>query len=498
MSDSIGSVGDGGASFVPAASFAPASFEPCFTSSYSSGAFTSSDSFSSAAFTSDSSSVSFGPVAGYDAPSTPAAIDATPAVVQPEAKVSTADVPTAFKSNESAKYQVNESMRPVDAARPKIADGESPAINVQPKNDSQPADIVIKKDGTVDIAKGLNDGDKPLSQYNVQVEAGADPKVTEKVLDDLGTMIHDKCPNCTPRIDSGKDTNGGDLVSADYRDRFRERYKPADQNNPDEDLPDDPELPDGGGGGGGGCDGGGGGNDLNPDDELGPEQDENVDPGADNSAYRERGFQALKEMSTAMGDMHANHYANWMMAAMLPAELLEELGDPPWSPEKMKKLQEYMKTHGKDIKKNIADRAAALEKQGDTEGAKALNDFGTNMESICNDPAKLEQFSGALANFYDKSAHGEANTTDVHAMFENNSALEAAIRNSQLVETAKKYDSSQGGSPDLEKVKKDNGDKLIAELQRNPTPPKETEIIKFVDLINSNNAKAQAQAKRKS
>jgi hypothetical protein len=257
-------------------------------------------------------------------------------------------------------------------------------------------------------------------------------------------------------------------------------------------------LPDGGGGGGGGGDGCGPSPDVNPDEELGPEED-TVDPGSDTSGYKERGFQALKEMSTAMGDMHANHYSNWMMAAMLPAELLAELGDPPWSPEKMKKLQEYMKTHGKDIKKNIADRAAALEKQGDTEGAKALNDFGTNMESICNDPAKLEQFSGALANFYDKAAHGEANTSDVHAMFENNAALEAAIRNSQLVETAKKYDSSQGGAPDLEKVKKDNGDKLIAELQRNPTPPKETEIIKFVDLINNNNnAKAQAQAKRKS
>jgi hypothetical protein len=61
-----------------------------------------------------------------------------------------------------------------------------------------------------------------------------------------------------------------------------------------------------------------------------------------------------------------------------------------------------------------------------------------------------------------------------------------------LVETAKKYDTSQGGAPDLEKVRKDNGDKLIAELQRNPTPPKETEIIKFVDLINNNNnAKAK-------
>ena len=179
---------------------------------------------------------------------------------------------------------------------------------------------------------------------------------------------------------------------------------------------------------------------------------------------------------------------------MLPPELLAELGDPPWSAEKMKKLQEYLKTHGKDIKKNIGDRAAALEKQGDTEGAKALNDFGTNMETICNDPAKLEQFSTAFANFYDKAAHGEANTTDVHAMFGNDPKLEAAVRNSQLIETAKKYDTSQGGAPDLEKVRKDNGDKLIAELQRNPTPPKETEIIKFVDLIN-NNAKPQAKKK---
>jgi len=417
--------------------------------------------------------------------------------VQPEAKISTADVPTAFKSNDTTKYQVNEGLQAVASDRSKIGEGESPKINVQPKNDSQPADIVIRKDGTVDMAKGIADSDKPLSQYNVQVEDGVDAKVTEKVLDDLGSMIHDKCPNCTPRIESGKDSGGGDLVSSDYRDLFQERYRPVDPE--DEALPDDPELPDGGGGGGGGGDGGCG---PQPDDELSPEDEEfdggeGGEDGEGGGAYPERGFQALKDMSTAMGDMHANHYANWMMASMLPPELLAELGDPPWTAEKMKKLQEYLKTHGKDIKKNISDRAAALEKQGDTEGAKALNDFGTNMESICNDPAKLEQFSTAFANFADKASHGEANTTDVHAMFENNAALEAAIRNSQLVETAKKYDTSQGGNPDLEKVRKDNGDKLIAELQRNPTPPKETEIIKFVDLINGNEdakSKARAQA----
>ncbi len=113
------------------------------------------------------------------------------------------------------------------------------------------------------------------------------------------------------------------------------------------------------------------------------------------------------------------------------------------------------------------------------------------MESICNDPAKLEQFSRSPRQLHDKAAHGEANTTDVHAMFGNDAKLEAAIRNSQLVETAKKYDSSQGGARISKKVRKDSGDKLIAELQRNPTPPKETEIIKFVDLIN-NNAKPQA------
>lgn len=488
----IGSIGDGGASFAaPASNFG--TFEPVFTQSYSGGSsFTTSD-FSASPVVTDSSSVSFTPVAGYDQPA--AVVDTTPAVVQPEAKISTADVPAAFKSNDTTKYQVNEGLQAVASDRAKIAEGESPKINVQPKNDSQPADIVIKKDGTVDMAKGLNDGDKPLSQYNVQVEDGADAKVTEKVLDDLGTMIHDKCPNCNPRIESGKNGSGGDIVSSEYRDLFNERYRPVDPE--DEALPDDPELPDGGGGGGGGGDGGCG---PQPDDELSPE-DEEIDGGGEDGegggAYPERGFQALKDMSTAMGDMHANHYANWMMASMLPPELLAELGDPPWTGEKLKKLQDYMKSHGKDIKKNLGDRAAALEKQGDTAGAKALTDFSNNMESICNDPAKLEQFSTAFASFADKAAHGEANTSDVHAMFGNDAALEAAVRNSQLVETAKKYDTSQSGNPDLEKVKKDNGDKLIAELQRNPTPPKETEIIKFADLVNGTEeekARARAQA----
>lgn len=487
MNDSMPMGGDGGAIAAPATTFAP--IAPSFEST----------TFAAPTYTGEASvsTVSFAPIAGYDsAPAaTAAVVRDTPQVVAPESPKVTAEVPSAFKSTEAAKYQVSEKLQPVAPERAKIAEGESPKINVSPKDDTKPADITIGKDGSINIAQGLTDGDKPLSQYNVQVEAGADPKVTEKVLDDLGSMIHEKCPACSPRIESSKDESGSDIVSGDYRDKFRERYRPAD-NDENADLPDDPQLPDGGGGGGG-CDGGGGGggggDDLKPD-ELNPETDDNPGPdGGGDSAYRERGLQSLKDMSNAMGDMNANQYGNWMMSSMLPAELLEELGDPPWTGEKLKKLQDYLKNHGKDIKKNMGDKAAALEKQGDTEGAKAITDFSNNLEKNLADPAKLEQFTNSFANFAELSHRGEASTSDVHAMFGNDANLERAIRNSQIVETAKKYDTSKDGQPDLEKVKKDRGDQLIAELQIAPkkavTPIADAEkkkdpVISFLDLVN--------------
>ena len=55
-------------------------------------------------------------------------------------------------------------------------------------------------------------------------------------------------------------------------------------------------------------------------------------------------------------------------------------------------------------------------------------------------------------------------------MFDNNSNLEGAIRRSQMLESAKKYDTSAGGDADLSKLSPDNAASLIADLQRAPVP----------------------------
>lgn len=71
-----------------------------------------------------------------------------------------------------------------------------------------------------------------------------------------------------------------------------------------------------------------------------------------------------------------------------------------------------------------------------------------------------------MSDFVERSASGKANMTDVHAMFNNDSKLEAAIRNSAVLDAATKYDSSlPGGGADLTRLNSDNAARIVADLQ---------------------------------
>ena len=390
---------------------------------------------------------------GYEAPVV-VAKDSTPAV--------SSDI-GAFKSNDQVKYQTSDKLAAIGSDRTKIGADESPKINVGPVNPAKPADIVIGKDGSVSVAKGLTDTGKPLKEYNVQVEAGADSKVTEKVLSDLGEHIKGQAPDVVPRISAQKDADGKDIVSNDFKDQFREKFNKG--GNPDEKLPDDPNMPPGGGGGGGGCDGGNGpkpDGGLDNDTDNGKDGKDGKDDGGRDSINPGTG--AFRDLSSKLSDMNPVQYNSWLSNVM-PDNFAEEMGPPPWDP---KKLAAYMSKHSKEIKDKMGKRAAALDKEGDKDGAKAINDFADNFDKLSQDPAKMEQFAGTMSNFAQRANDGTANTGDVHAMFDKNSALEQAIRNSQLVETAKKYDHSKDGSADFNKINSENAARLVAELQKAP------------------------------
>ena len=187
--------------------------------------------------------IDFSPLPGYDAQATTSA--AAGAAVDSQF----------FKSENGAQYQTSDKVPAVAADRPILNTGESPRINVAPATaeNAGKADILVGKDGTVSLAEGL--AGKTLKEYNVQVEAGADAKLAEKALTDLGAMIKSQSPDAVPRLNVLKGENGQDLISSDFRDSFRDKFEiaPVDKTLPDGQT----DGGDGGGGGGGGCDGGG-------------------------------------------------------------------------------------------------------------------------------------------------------------------------------------------------------------------------------------------------
>jgi|EBPBio282013_DNA_FD.fasta_scaffold00534_44 hypothetical protein len=368
-----------------------------------------------------------------------------------------------------------------------LAEGQSAAIKVtklpeglsaedQAKAARQ-ADIVIGKDGKVRV--GADFSDKPLNTYNVLVESGADSAVTEKVIDDLGNLVKGSDGKGVARLDVNPAHR--DLVSSDFAERFDAKFRkpidePIDQGGSDLGGGGGGGC-DGGGGGGGGCDGGGGGGgcdgggggggsdlpetDLNQDQKLDSKLDQ-VSPNPTNLNNESSAFRALNELSGRVSDMNPVHYSSFL-TNILPDNFMEELGPPPWDP---KKLAAYLSKHSKEIKDKLGKKGEGLEKNGDKDGAQALKGFSEGLDKALADPAKLDTFAQSMSDFVERSASGKANMTDVHAMFNNDSKLEAAIRNSAVLDAATKYDSSlPGGGADLTRLNSDNAARIVADLQ---------------------------------
>lgn len=388
-----------------------------------------------------------------------------------------------LKADSKVSYLADSTLK--SSAGRELTEGQSSAIKVtkMPEGLSaedqakacRQADIVIGKDGKVRV--GADFSDKPLNSYNVLVENGADSAVTEKVIDDLGNLVKGASGKGLARLDVNPAHR--DLVSSDFAERFDAKFRntvdePLDQGGSD--LGDGGGCDrgggggggcdGGGGGGGGGCDngGGGGGSDL-PETDLNQDQkpDSKLDQVSPNPVGTESSaFRALNELSGRVSDMNPVHYSSFL-TNILPDNFMEELGPPPWDP---KKLASYLSKHSKEIKEKLGKKSQGLEKNGDKEGAQALNSFSEGLDKALADPAKLNSFAQSMSDFVERSSAGKANMTDVHAMFNNDSKLEAAIRNSAVLDVATKYDSSlPGGGADLTRLNSDNAARIVADLQ---------------------------------
>lgn len=457
MSESF-SICDGGACGVSQMSFGTV-FEPAISQS--------------AQCTTCPDAINFPPIQGYDMAVTTSA-DAT----------AMASLPSSFKSGEGVIYERGDALAPSASHRSRVDAHQSPKISVTPLGVGKNADIRVQRDGKVSVADGIADGDKPFTEYKVQIEEGTNHKVTEKVISDLADLIQSKCKGCAPSIDSGKDSSGRQLLSEAFKLALRRRLQPNDHNDLDkdkeDDLPDNPDdLPDNSDGRG--CRPGprpGPSPCPRPSPEPGPDQDDDrdlkpernkIEPAGDH-LYRDNAFKALNRLSTAMADMHPQQYARWLGYKFLPSGALNELGSPPWTGDKLQKLLGYLKSHQGEIAGQLNADAQSLERQGDTVSARAIRDFGSSFKSAVNDPQKLETFATALSNFMTKAEDGTANTTDVHAMFNGDSSLESAVRKSEIIEAGKTYATTRDGVPDLTTLTNDQSDKLIAQLQLGPKP----------------------------
>jgi hypothetical protein len=344
----------------------------------------------------------------------------------------------------------------------------------------------------VEIADGIAGGDRALKEYNIQVDSGTDRKITEKVINDLGDVIMGKCRNCTPTIDGGKDSSGSDLITKDFIERFRKRFDPKPDGD---DLPDNPDGLDDGRDGGqpGPCPRPGprpgpeptpdpGPGPDTDDSDLKPDKDDRIDPSTDRT-YNERGFQALNRLSDALNDMHPMQYAQWLGLKFLPEGALSELGDPPWTGEKLNKLMGFLKAHQGEIAKQLNAEASSLEAQGDTASATAIREFERGFATTVNDPQKLESFATAFSSLLERTGNDTANPTDVHAVFNNDAKLEKAVRHLTLIDAGRKIaTATSAGHPDLTKISNDKADKLIAELHLGPKRIKDGEKERLPSL----------------
>jgi hypothetical protein len=330
-----------------------------------------------------------------------------------------------------------------------LEQGQQPKITVT-SDTSRPADFHVKADGTVEVSGKPFDGNKPLSEYTVSVDKGADPKLTENVVKQIAEDVSKKAPDAKPFLDS--ETG---LVSEDLQKQYQKSTNDGGKENEDsEDIPDGNENGGtDGGGGGGGCDGGGGGGGGGGDDtDMDTDEggDRNRDDSTDNGRDGEGGDhnrqtlgaqdalrQALATNLDGAGNPNFENgtakslgaYSmnfNNFVSSWLTDEMLEELGHPPdWS-----KLGKIMKKYANDpkFKAKMGEHLDALKQQGDDTSGKAIEGM---FDKLAND----DQFAKGFGDFMNNQEQGKPATADEMKTYFGKDIQDAAI-NSKMADVA--------------------------------------------------------------
>jgi hypothetical protein len=317
-----------------------------------------------------------------------------------------------------------------------VADKAQPSIKVEPDK-GQPCDFKVKADGTIEVHGDPEQSTKPLSEYKIAVEEGADKKQTDALVSYLKDRLTDQ--GYQPTLNAGPG-----LVSDAIRDAFKKKDEDSNDINDNGGLDNNDGGCDGGGcDGGGGGGGGGGGDDTNLDTDDGKDNKDGGDKhdGNNDSGRKQSGYDALRnafQIRDGNGNVnydnatanslgaYSMNVGNWFVNCLTP-EMLEELGDPPdWS-----KLGKVLKKHANDpkFKAKLQQKVQNMKDQGDEAGAKTLDNM---FEKLTHDDAFAEGFGQFLQH---QSEGKNATPEEMKTFFGKD--VQDAMMGSQISDNAK-------------------------------------------------------------
>lgn len=292
-------------------------------------------------------------------------------------------------------------------------------------------DYVVRQDGKVEVIGNPDAGNK--GTYRIQVEPGADQKVT----DDLVNYLNDRIKSREPNLQVSLLADPG-LVSEETARRFTPENNPQNNEDTPEDTPPEDDYAPNDPGGGGDCPNCPDNSPSDYPDDSSPTdspEDQPVDnplPPAQPAGPMEPLLDAARlnnwdnNTHGALGAYELN-MGNWF-SSWLDEEMLAELGDPP----DYRKLAKVMAKHKAKMQAKMADRLGNMREQGDTQGADKLESMFNKLFDE-NDKTFHENFG----IFMNSQLPGGRNATGEEMNQFLDMDLQKAIASSRMADIAK-------------------------------------------------------------
>lgn len=300
-----------------------------------------------------------------------------------------------------------------------------PAKIVVTNDASVTPDFVVRQDGKVEVVGNPDAGN---GTYRVQVEPGADQKVTDSLVGYLNDRIKAKEPNMQVSLlaDPG-------LVSEEVSRRFTPPApKPEDESSPDENPPpedDSPSNP-----GGGGCP-------SSPDSPSDYPDEQPTDTPTDQPTDTTVPPVPQGPMDAILDAARLNNWDNNTLGALgayevdmtnwfsswLDDEMLAELGKPP----DFRKLAKVMAKHKGKMQAKMAERLGNMREQGDTQGADKIESMFSKLMD-----EKNTSFHENFGIFLNSQLPGGRNATGEEMNTFMDKDMQKAIASSRMADIA--------------------------------------------------------------